>query len=67
MLWVRLESIYTETDRFGNTRRWENRLEASGSGDEVIRLLERLSSRKNLPGFDPIVIPGSLKGLLLEE
>jgi len=50
MLRVRLESIYTETDRHGNSRRWEQRLEAEGESQEVCSLLNTLMDRVELPG-----------------
>lgn len=54
MLWVKFESIYTETDRFGNQRRWENRLEASGEHFEVRGLLDDLMKKSRLPGLTSI-------------
>lgn len=54
MLRVRFESIYTETDRFGNMRRMEHRFEAEGSASEVCMVLDHLTDRVQLPGTRPI-------------
>lgn len=54
MVWVKFESIYTETDRHGNMRRWENRFEAIGSASEVCLVLNTVMNRVRLPGTSPI-------------
>ena len=53
---VRFESIYTETDRHGNTRRWENRLEAEGERYEISGLLADLKRHSSLPGLTPLFL-----------
>ena len=50
MLYVKFERIYTETDQYGNKRKWESRVEAQGTGSEVITLINSLSSKVILPG-----------------
>ena len=67
MLWVKFESIYTETDRYGNQRKLENRFEAAGSGHEVCMVLENLMNRVQLPGIKPLGIPSDIEKYLLSK
>ncbi len=65
MLHLKFESIYTEVDRQGNSRRWENRFEATGSGQEVCMALDHLLGRVSLPGTQPFEIPQGVRRQLL--
>lgn len=65
MLHVRFESIYTETDRYGNMRRWENRFEAMGTGEEVCMVLDHLVDKVQLPGTQPIGLFSDVRNKLL--
>jgi len=67
MVWVKLESIYTETDRFGNSRRWENRLEAGGQSHEVCALLNTLMYRVELPGVGRKRVSYNFERYLLDK
>ena len=54
MVRVKFESIYTETDRHGNMRRWESRFEAMGQASEVCVVLNTVMNRVRLPGTSSI-------------
>ncbi len=56
-MWVKFESIYTETDMYGNQRRWENRFEAVGTAQEVCYLVDNLIRKIGLPGTRSIGLP----------
>lgn len=53
-MWVKFETIYTEIDRFGNSRRFENRFEASGETYEISNLVNLLLKSNKLPGMTPL-------------
>ncbi len=63
-MWVKFESIYTETDRYGNQRRWESRLEAEGTAPELCFLLDNLIERVQLAGTNPIGLPFDVRKYL---
>jgi len=64
MLKVEFESIYTETDRYGNSRCWENRFKAMGEGYEVRELISDLLNKSSLPGLTTSYLANSHKNLL---
>ena len=53
-MYVKLETIYTEIDRHGNTRRFENRFEADGDPKEICFVMSELLSSNKLPGTTPL-------------
>lgn len=67
MIRVKFTSSYTETDRCGNQRRWQNSVEAQGSGSEVNRLLGNLMSSSRLPGINPLLLSRDVNQYLLDE
>jgi len=66
MLYVKFWSIYTEIDRFGNQRRIENGFEATGSEDEVCKVLDTVMKRVRLPGTKPIGLYEDIRKYLTE-
>ena len=67
MLWVKFESIYTETDEYGRIKRWENRFETMGTAPEINNFLEEATKRLELPGTKNLLISDQLKKYLLED
>ena len=51
---VQFESIYTETNRYGDTRRFEKRAIIDGSATEICMIVSSISTIGQLPGTEPV-------------